>query len=49
MEQMDTAMKAAGVKWAEVLKWLELPTTTVFFQVPEDQRRRAYMHFTKSN
>ena len=47
--QMDTAMKAAGVKWAEVLKWLELPTSTLFLKVPEDERRRAYLHFTSRN
>jgi len=44
--QMATALEAAGTKWPEALKWLQLPTTTGFYRVPEDERRRAYLHFT---
>jgi len=43
---MTTALEAAGTKWPEALKWLQLPTTTGFYRVPEDERRRAYLHFT---
>ena len=44
--QMHSALKAAGKTWADALEWLKLLKGTVFFQVPEDQRRRAYLHFT---
>ena len=47
LDQTYAALKAAGVNWLEAMKWLQAPTTFGFYQVPEDQRRRAYLHFTR--
>jgi hypothetical protein len=46
-ERFYALMHSRGWTWPDVLRWLSLPPTTGFFEVPPDHRRRAAEYLTR--